>query len=38
MRHVKLTSVDEVDEGAFGEFVRQAVQLNVTKGDPTKSS
>jgi hypothetical protein len=36
MRHVKLTSVDDVDEEAFGKFVRQAVQLNLTKGDPTK--
>jgi hypothetical protein len=38
MRHVKLTSVDDVDEEAFGEFVRQAVQLNLTKGDPTKGN
>ena len=38
MRHVKLTGVDDVDEAALAGFVRQAVQLNLTKGDPTKGS
>ncbi|TEU21948.1 MAG: DUF1801 domain-containing protein, partial [Anaerolineales bacterium] len=36
MRHVKLTSVEDIDEEEFASFVRQAVQLNLTKGDPTK--
>lgn len=38
MRHVKLTGIDDVDEAALAGFVRQAVQLNLTKGDPTKGS
>lgn len=36
MRHVKLTRVEEIDEAAFADFVRQAVELNRLKGDPTK--
>ena len=36
MRHVKLVSLDDIDEAAFKDFVLQAVQLNLTKGDPTK--
>jgi hypothetical protein len=36
MRHVQLRSMDDVDEGQFADFVRQAVELNRTKGDPTK--
>jgi hypothetical protein len=36
MRHIKLTSTDDIDAGAFSDFVNQAVQLNQTKGDPTK--
>ena len=36
MRHVKLTGVEDIDEAAFAEFVRQAVALNRAKGDPTK--
>lgn len=36
MRHVKLTSVADVKADAFTALVRQAVQLNATKGDPTK--
>lgn len=36
MRHVKLTGVDDVDADAFAGFVRQAVELNQLKGDPTK--
>lgn len=38
MRHVKLTGIDDVDKAALAGFVRQAVQLNLTKGDPTKGS
>jgi hypothetical protein len=36
MRHVKLTSTDQVDQAAFSDLINQAVQLNQTKGDPTK--
>ena len=36
MRHIKLTSVDDINEKAFSNLVRQAVQLNQNKGDPTK--
>jgi hypothetical protein len=36
MRHVKLTSIDQVDQAAFSDLINQAVQLNQTKGDPTK--
>jgi hypothetical protein len=36
MRHVKLGGVDDIDEEAFADYVRQAVQLNLLKGDPTK--
>jgi hypothetical protein len=35
MRHVPLKSVDDIDAVALADFVRQAVQLNLTKGDPT---
>ena len=38
MRHVKLTGVDGIDEKVFAGFIRQAVQLNLTKGDPTKGN
>jgi len=37
MRHVRLESVDDVDEAAFAAFVRQAAQLNLVKGDPTRA-
>ncbi|MFN2221862.1 MAG: DUF1801 domain-containing protein [Chloroflexota bacterium] len=36
MRHVKLTSAADVDAEAFTAFVKQAVRLNLDKGDPTK--
>jgi hypothetical protein len=38
MRHVKLTSLDDVDESTFADFVRQAIELNRAKGDPTRGS
>ena len=38
MRHVKLSSTDDIDTAAFAVFVRQALELNLTKGDPTKGS
>ncbi len=37
MRHVKLTNLDDVDQQVFTDFVNQAVSLNLSKGDPTKS-
>jgi len=36
MRHVKLSSTDQIDQAAFSDLINQAVQLNQTKGDPTK--
>lgn len=36
MRHVKLIGLDDVDTEAFDAFVKQAVRLNLEKGDPTK--
>ena len=36
MRHAKLTSTDQVDQAAFSDLINQAMQLNQTKGDPTK--
>ena len=36
MRHVKLSSLVDIDEQAFSDFIQQAVQLNLSKGDPTK--
>ena len=36
MRHVKLTGMDDVDKAELAGFVRQAVELNLTEGDPTK--
>ena len=36
MRHIKLQSTDDIDQEAFSTFVRQAVNLNLEKGDPTK--
>jgi len=38
MRHVKLASVDDIDEDQLARFVQQALELNHTKGDPTKAS
>jgi hypothetical protein len=36
MRHVKLSSIADMSSETFADYVRQAVQLNLTKGDPTK--
>ena len=36
MRHVKLTGLEDIDDEAFAAFVKQAVALNLEKGDPTK--
>ena len=37
MRHVKLVNLEDINEGAFKDYVQQAIKLNLTKGDPTKS-
>jgi hypothetical protein len=36
MRHVKLTSAEDVDRMPLGDLVSEAVRLNETHGDPTK--
>ena len=36
MRHVKLTSLGDVNQKVFSGFVKQSVGLNLVKGDPTK--
>ena len=38
MRHVKLTSLEDIQPQVFTEFIRQALVLNMEKGDPTKGS
>ncbi len=35
MRHIKIMSVDEIPTDALRELVKQAVQLNTAKGNPT---
>ena len=35
MRHIKITSVDEIPADALRELVKQAVKLNTAKGNPT---
>ncbi|MDP9249810.1 MAG: DUF1801 domain-containing protein [Chloroflexota bacterium] len=35
MRHVKVTSLDDIPADAIRGFVRQAVKLNTAKGNPT---
>jgi hypothetical protein len=35
MRHIKITSVEEIPADALRELVKQAVQLNTAKGNPT---
>lgn len=37
MRHVKLSTLNDIHEEKFDEFIRQAIKLNETKGDPTKN-
>jgi hypothetical protein len=36
MRHVKLTGLEDIDDEAFTAYVKQALALNLEKGDPTK--
>jgi hypothetical protein len=37
LRHVKIEELSQIDEKAFAAFVTQAVQLNATKGDPSRN-
>jgi len=37
MRHVKISSPEDVDKPRFSTWVKEAVQLNTAKGDPTKA-
>lgn len=36
MRHIKLTSLDDINKPVFTDYIQQAVRLNLTEGDPTK--
>jgi hypothetical protein len=36
MRHVSLHSLEEIRPDAFGALVRQAVELNRERGNPTR--
>jgi hypothetical protein len=38
MRHVKLTSAKEIHKQALKDYLRAAADLNLQKGDPTKSA
>jgi hypothetical protein len=38
MRHIKLRSLTDINEKLFVDFIRQAIELNRSKGDPTKGS
>ncbi|HET7082214.1 MAG TPA: DUF1801 domain-containing protein [Candidatus Limnocylindria bacterium] len=35
MRHIKITSVDDIPADALVDLVKQAVKLNTAKGNPT---
>jgi hypothetical protein len=35
MRHIKITSVEDIPADALRELVKQAVKLNTAKGNPT---
>jgi hypothetical protein len=37
MKHVRLRRADEINPVAFTAFVKEAEQLNLTLGDPTRS-
>lgn len=36
MRHVKLANLKDIKKKALHDYIKQAVQLNTRKGDPTK--
>jgi hypothetical protein len=37
MRHVKITQASEIDKKTFTAYIKQAVQLNAAKGDPSRN-
>jgi hypothetical protein len=37
MRHFKIGKLEDINETVFTDYVQQAVKLNLTKGDPTRS-
>jgi hypothetical protein len=37
MRHVQIRSAEDVDKALFTALVKEAVELNRAKGDPTKA-
>ena len=37
MRHMQLKNPDQINIELFSDFIRQAVKLNLEKGDPTKN-
>jgi hypothetical protein len=38
MRHVKISGPDDVKAIEFKRFVKEAIELNQLKGDPTKNA
>lgn len=36
MRHIRLTGMEDIHTQIFTDFIKQAVALNLEKGDPTK--
>jgi hypothetical protein len=38
MRHIKLTNPDQVQPQEFENLIKQALSLNLEKGDPTKGN
>jgi len=36
MRHFKLAGMEDINEEVFTDYVKQAVALNLEKGDPTR--
>lgn len=38
MRHLKLASAEDIDEKLIEDLVKQAIRLNLEKGDPTRKS
>lgn len=37
MRHIKVRQLSDIDKKPFAAFVKQAVELNAEKGDPTRN-
>ena len=38
MRHIRVTSLDDIQADVFADLVQEAVTMNRSKGDPTKGS